>query len=254
MPPKPTQKGVLTYLDAAEKVLSEDKEHRPLPYREIVKRAIDAGLLAPNGLTPAQTMYVQLMTDVKRRASRGDEPRFVQLPKGEFGLAVWGQGDLIAQITAHNRKVKGDLLARLRATDPTEFEQLIGQLVTALGFVDVVVTKPADDGGIDVVGTLVSGGVVKTRMAVQVKRWKHNVQAPTIQQVRGALGAHDQGLIITTSDFSPGAKDEAKLPDRVPVALMNGEELVSLLVEHQIGVSRANPDLLELIALEPEAV
>ena len=42
------------------------------------------------------------------------------------------------------------------------------------------------------------------------KRWKANVQAPTVQQVRGALGAHDQGLIITTSDFSAGARAEAR--------------------------------------------
>ncbi len=52
---------------------------------------------------------------------------------------------------------------------------------------------------------MVTGDVVRTRMAVQVKRWKANVQAPAVQQVRGSLGAHEQGLIITTSDFSKGA-------------------------------------------------
>jgi restriction system protein len=57
-------------------------------------------------------------------------------------------------------------------------------------------------------------------MAVQVKRWQHNVQAPTVQQLRGALGVHEQGLIVTTSDFSAGARAEAAKPDRTPVALM----------------------------------
>ncbi len=83
-------------------------------------------------------------------------------------------------------------------------------------------------------------------MAVQVKRWRTNVQAPTVQQVRGSLGTHDQGLIITTSDFSPGARTEAERPNAVPVALMSGEQLVGLLVEHDIGVRRAPYDLLEL--------
>jgi restriction system protein len=83
-------------------------------------------------------------------------------------------------------------------------------------------------------------------MAVQAKRWAHNVQAPTVQQVRGALGVHDLGLIITTSDFSPGARIEARRENAAPVALMNGTDLVSLLVEHQIGVRRTNADLLEL--------
>ena len=67
-----------------------------------------------------------------------------------------------------------------------------------------------------------------------------------VQQVRGSLGAHEQGLIITTSDFSPGAKKEALRPDAVPVALMNGQELVALLVEHKIGVTLQIHTLLEL--------
>ena len=85
-----------------------------------------------------------------------------------------------------------------------------------------------------------------SRMAVQVKRWKNNVQAPIVQQVRGSLGTHDQGLIITTSDFSAGARAEAERPNAVPVALMNGEQLVRLLIEHEIGVGRAAHTLLEL--------
>jgi restriction system protein len=83
-------------------------------------------------------------------------------------------------------------------------------------------------------------------MAVQVKRWKANVQAPTVQQVRGSLGTHDQGLIITTSDFSSAARIEAERPNAVPVALMNGEQLVRLLVEHNIGVHRTPYELIEL--------
>jgi restriction system protein len=83
-------------------------------------------------------------------------------------------------------------------------------------------------------------------MAVQVKRWKSNVQAPIVQQVRGSLGTHDQGLIITTSDFSPGARTEAERSNAVPVALMTGDQLVRLLVEHDIGVRRVAYELIEL--------
>jgi restriction system protein len=79
-----------------------------------------------------------------------------------------------------------------------------------------------------------------------VKRWKHNVQSPVIQQVRGSLGTHEQGLVITTSDFSAGAKEEAKRPDATPVGLMNGEQLVALLVESEIGVRRTSLQLIQL--------
>ena len=102
------------------------------------------------------------------------------------------------------------------------------------------------DGGIDVRGTLVVGDVIRTRMAVQVKRWKSNVQAPIVQQVRGSLGTHDQGLIITTSNFSEGARTEAERQNAVPVALMNGQQLVGLLVENDIGVHRVPYELIQL--------
>lgn len=95
-------------------------------------------------------------------------------------------------------------------------------------------------------GTLVVGDVIRTRLAVQVKRWKQNVQSPVIQQVRGSLGAHEQGLIITTSAFSKGARDEAERPDATPVALMTGEQLVALLVENGIGVSKTPLQLIQL--------
>ena len=67
-----------------------------------------------------------------------------------------------------------------------------------------------------------------------------------VQQVRGRLGVHEQGLSITTSDFSAGAIKEAAQPDKTPIALMSGEQLVILLMEHGIGVHRSTPDLLEI--------
>lgn len=191
-------------------------------------------------------MYAQLVRDVQRRAARGDDPRFRQFPGGRFGLAAWGDDELLALVGRRNRAVKAALLAQLLDLEPpSRFEALIGELLTRIGF-DVEVTQPVADGGVDVFGTLVVGGVIRTRMAVQAKRWRRNVQAPTVQLLRGALGAHDHGLIVTTSDFSPGARAEASKPDRTPVALMNGAELVSLLVEHEIGVRRTGADLLEL--------
>ncbi len=118
---------------------------------------------------------------------------------------------------------------------PAAFEGLVGALLSHIGFADVEVTKLSGDDGIDVRGTLVVGEAIRTRMAVQVKRWRMNVQSPTVQQLRGSLGAHDQGLIITTSDFSSGAREEAEKADRAPVALMSGDQLVDLLIAYEIG-------------------
>jgi restriction system protein len=246
--------GAMTYLDAAEKVLELATSRDPMHYRAITDLAIARGFLTTDGLTPAQTMYVQLMTDVKRRHQRADEPRFTQLPKGYFGLAKWAKTGLEAEIARHNREVKEDLLQRLRKMDPHEFEKLVGTLLSAIGFEQVVVTKRSKDGGIDVRGTFVSNDVIRTAMAVQVKRWERNVRAPDVQNLRGALDPHERGLLITTSGYEKGARTEAELPNRQPIALMGGEKLVDLLIEHQIGVQRGNPDLLNPVdfAVDPE--
>jgi restriction system protein len=114
-----------------------------------------------------------------------------------------------------------------------------------LGF-EVETTTPTNDRGIDVRGTLVIGGAIRIQIAVQAKRWQANVQAPTVRQVRGALGAHEQGWIITTSRFSAGAQAEAAIPGRSPVGLIDGEQLAGLLVEHSIFVRRSSHDLIEL--------
>ena len=49
-----------------------------------------------------------------------------------------------------------------------------------------------------------------------------------------------------TSDFSKGAKHEAEHADAMPVGLMNGEQLVALLVENEIGVRRTPLQLIGL--------
>ena len=70
-----------------------------------------------------------------------------------------------------------------------------------------------------------------------------------MREVRGSLGAHEQGMIITTSNFSKGVESEAEQFDAVPVALVNGNQLVDLLIEHEVLVKR---DAYELINLDLE--
>lgn len=67
-----------------------------------------------------------------------------------------------------------------------------------------------------------------------------------MRELRGSLGAHERGLIITTSDFSRGARNEAERVDAAPVTMMNGTDLVTLMVQAQLGVERSAYDVIEL--------
>ena len=246
----PDAPATMTFNDAAEYVLDKFGRREPMHYRAITDKVLELGLVHTEGKTPEATLYAQILTEIDRHKKRGETPRFVKHGKGYVGLRKWMGYGLAFQIQRHNAGVRRQLHARLHKMDPAEFEGVIGQLLVALGFEEVVVTSVSNDGGIDVRGTLVVGDVIKTQMAVQVKRWQGNVQAPTVQQVRGSLGTHEQGLIITTSDFSKGARVEAERADAIPVALMDGEQLVQLLIENDIGVHRNRYDLIELGAGE----
>jgi restriction system protein len=243
--PTPAPATHLSFTDAAEQVLDKYAGKSPMHYRAITNTALELGIIATAGKTPEATLYAQIITENQRRTRRGERPRFVRYGKGYVGLTKWKGTGLAFQIEQHNQHVRRKLIQQIGKMPPAEFEALIGTLLAKLGFEDVTVTSFKGDGGIDVRGTMVTGDVVRTRMAVQVKRWKANVQAPTVQQVRGSLGAHEQGLIITTSDFSKGARAEAERADATPVGLMNGEQLVKLLVENDIGIRRSSYDLIE---------
>lgn len=246
--PVPATTGKYSFTEAAEKVLEKFGGKKPMHYRQITEKALELGWVATEGKTPEATMYAQVLTEIRRHQKRGQQPRFVQHGRGYVGLSKWmGQG-LAFEIEQHNQRVRQALHKRLLAMKSTEFEELIAQLLAEIGFEDIEVTKRSGDGGIDVRGTLVVGDVIRTRMAVQAKKWrlKNHVQAPDVQRVRGSLGTHEQGLIITTSDFSPGARTEAARVNAVPVALMNGEQLVALLAQYEIGVARRAHDMLEL--------
>lgn len=247
--PKPSSTTInFSFTDCAQKVLEEYGDKKPMHYKEITEKALEKGWLTTSGKTPEATMYAQVITEIKRQQKRGDQPRFVQHGRGYVGLSQWMSRGLAFEIEQHNNQVRKALRQKLLAMTPGEFEELIARLLAEMGFEMVEVTKLSGDGGIDVRGILVVGNVVRIKMAVQVKKWKlkNNILAPVVQQVRGSLGAHEQGLIITTSDFSDGAKKEAAQPDKTPLALMNGEQLVLLLTENDIGVFRSTPDLFEI--------
>ena len=136
-------------------------------------------------------------------------------------------------------EVKKILRDRLIDMNPYAFEHVIGKLLEAIGFKSEV-TQKSRDGGIDVEGELVIDGVIRFKMRVQVKRYKigNNISAPVVQQLRGKLRTSllERGLVVTTSDFTKDAYQDAVADGMPNIDLMNGEKLVELLLKYEIGV------------------
>lgn len=220
----------MTYLEAAYKILSE--AHQPLHYSEITRQALEQSLLQPSGLTPDATMASRLYTDTQQ-----EDSLFVRVGKGWFDLAKQRPGGIEEQVQLINRRTREQLHELLLAMPAKRFESLIMELLLKMGFDESTlrVTPFSGDGGIDVMGVYKATGLTEVNAAVQAKRWKGNVGAPTVTQLRGSLQVHQQGIIITTSGFSAGARKEAVAPSKTRIALIDGQELVEMLIKHRVG-------------------
>ena len=73
---------------------------------------------------------------------------------------------------------------------------------------------------------------------IQAKRWESVIGRPEIQKFAGALQGQraKKGIFITTSGFSRDAIDYARSID-TKIILIDGVQLVDLMIDHNVGVS-----------------
>ena len=235
-----------SFTECAQKVLEQFANNQPMHYREITKKALEMGWLVTTGKTPENSMYAQIISEIQRRKKKGELPRFVRHGKGMVSLSCWIKNDFVSQIDAHNNKIAKALKQELLNLKPELFEKLVEKLLVEMGFENVSLTPPSKDKGVDVRAIMVTGDVIRTKIAVQVKRWKNTIGSPIVQKLRGSLDPHEQGVIITTSDFSKDAYMEANGVNRAPIALINGDQLVSILMEYGIGVNKTDTTIFEV--------
>ena len=228
---------------------------KPSKIKEITDYILQNKLWETSGKTPDATVGATIYDDI----TKSEKPIFLLVDRGIFALKEWGEQKLeenssveinvpeaeeqskrVEDNTYYDAsKVKKILRDRLINMSPSAFERLIGKLLEAIGF-QADVTKASHDGGVDVHGELVIDNVIRVKMSVQAKRYKvgNNVQAPVVQQLRGSVNTVEleRGLLITTSDFTKGAYQDAAAYGKPNIDLMNGEKLVELLLKYEIGV------------------
>ena len=138
--------------------------------------------------------------------------------------------------------VEADLLDRLRAVTPAQFEQIIVDLLVAMGYgggrseMAKAVGRSGDNG--------VDGVVREDKLGLdvvymQAKRYSptNPVGAGEVRDFIGALEGHraSKGVFVTTSTFPQSAHDYvARVSKRV--VLIEGDELATLMVAHGVGV------------------
>lgn len=140
------------------------------------------------------------------------------------------------------RDLAAVLLERLRQASPAFLEQLVVELLVAMGYGGSLqdagkAVGGTGDGGID--GIIKEDRLGLESVYIQAKRWEGTVSRPQVQQFSGALddkGAR-KGVFITTSHFSAEAREYAARATTKRIVLIDGDELAQLMMEHGVGVT-----------------
>lgn len=134
-----------------------------------------------------------------------------------------------------------ELLEQVKTSTPAFFERLVIDLLVAMGYggsrsdAGRAIGK-SGDGGID--GIIKEDKLGLDVIYIQAKRWEGTVGRPEIQKFAGALQGQraNKGVFITTSCFSREAEEYARIISS-KIILVNGQQLASLMVDHNVGVS-----------------
>lgn len=151
--------------------------------------------------------------------------------------------ELIANAyTELHATLRKDVLDLIKKMDPFQFEQLVIDLLVAMGYGGsreeaARVTKASGDEGID--GVINEDRLGLDVIYVQAKRWQDTIGRKELQSFVGALAGKkaQKGIFITTSGFKNTATEYAKDVPHQKVILIDGERLADLMIEHNIGVS-----------------
>jgi len=147
----------------------------------------------------------------------------------------------------------GDIVAEAAGTAPTDyrggvmdlllklptagFERLCQRVLREAGFTQVVVTGRSGDGGIDGHGTLAVNRLVSFKVLFQCKRFSQSVSPSHVRDFCGGMaGRADKGIILTTGAFTAEARREASRDGVPPIELIDGEKLLDMLEQLELGL------------------
>lgn len=117
------------------------------------------------------------------------------------------------------------------AMPPYEFQDLVSDLLKALGYYVAWVSPPGKDGGIDIIAHVDPLGTKSPRVKVQVKRTVEKISVATLNSFLALIDDGDVGLFVSTGGFTKDAEESARRQTSRKVTLINLDRLVDLWIE-----------------------
>lgn len=120
----------------------------------------------------------------------------------------------------------------LQGMNPYDFQDLVADLLRAMGYHVSWIAPPGKDRGIDIIAYTDPLGASVPRIKVQVKHRDQSTNVEGLRAFMSVLGTDDLGLFVASGGFTGDAKEEARTQERRKITLIDLENLFDLWVEH----------------------
>lgn len=167
--------------------------------------------------------------------------KFVPTPSPEEGISETPEEVLQKAYQSIRSDLAGEILERIKSNSPAFFENLVIDLMVAMGYGGSRVDAGQSVGQS---GDEAIDGIIKEDrlgldvIYLQAKRWEGTVGRPEIQKFVGALHGKraKKGVFITTGKFSEEAHEYVKSIDP-KVILIDGRALANYMIDFNLGTS-----------------
>lgn len=145
----------------------------------------------------------------------------------------------------------------LASMNPYEFQQLVADLLVAMGYYPSWIAPPGKDGGVDIIAHPDPLGTQFPRIKVQVKRRvEQKADIDELKAFLAMVGDEDAGIYVSTAGFTRDAATFARTQEKRRITLLNARQLVELWIKFYDKLdskARARLQLTPIYFLTPTA-
>ena len=142
------------------------------------------------------------------------------------------EGSAVIALEAAEEQARAQIEQHLKRMNPYEFQFLVADLLTALGYYVSWVAPPGKDDGVDIIAFSDPLGMRPPRVKVQVKRYDKPVIVSDVSAFMGNLGVDEVGLFVSTGNFTKDAEQKVRTDKQHRVTLIGLDALIKLWVQH----------------------
>jgi len=211
---------------------------------KIAPRGLDVLKKSPNAIDNAFLMQFDEFQTFKRRKNKSAVPLNGDDNDRDTMPEITPDEQLEAAYRELREALAAELLDRVRILKPKRFEQLVVDVLVAMGYggsqIDAAqVVGKSGDGGID--GVIKEDRLGLDMVYVQAKRHEADIGPGAIREFVGSLGEHKatKGVFITCGGFTSGAR-EAAAKAHFRIVLIDGDQLAQYMIDHGVGVADFN--------------